>query len=341
MKHDETGKAVTLRTPGSSDVDAIDSTYYCDTFIDCKNLSDESEDCTSNYLVVFITFGVLTGLLILWAIALFFFVILFGFIMGYRKLRQRSPVFLVLFLFSVVIGYCSVFAWFGKPHPVACGFQPWLLGLPANSMIAALTVKNYRIWRIFKKPGQKTRISDIELCILWFILIIPAVFILILWTIISTPTATLTSHEGADHYVCETGGFTGPPGGIIFFSIFAGYSAVVLFLGAAVSIAVRNVPADYNETKLLAISIYNLVLLSIVIIPVFLVVNPYNAFIAWILRTIAILYAFSATIILQFIPIVVGIFILDKGKNVKVFKSGIKATPSPNTPINTSSSSQT
>merc|ERR1711862_813839 len=146
-------------------------------------------------------------------------------------------------------------------------------------------------------------------------------FIVTLWLIISTPTAKMRNIDGVDHYVCSTGGFTGEPGGYIFFGLLVGYGALVLLCGVFLSIATRNVPSLFNESKLLAISMYNLGFLSVVIIPVFLVVQPYNPFIAWILRTVAILYAFTATMVLQFLPQLVGIFIIDKGRNVKKFKS--------------------
>merc|ERR1712232_388909 len=237
------------------------------------------------------------------------------------RLKAVSPLFLIIMLISFVIGFSSLYAFFGKPHPVACAFQPWLLGLPSISMIAALTVKNYRIWRIFLSPLKRTRISDTHLFVLWSALMIPAVFIVVLWTIVSTPTAKMEERSEKDHYVCATGGFTGAPGGIVFFSIFVAYAAIVLVTGAVISFLSRNVPSGYNESKLLTISIYNLGFLSIVIIPVFLVVNPFNPFIAWILRTCARLYAFTATMVLQFLPQLVGIFIIDKGRNVKKFKS--------------------
>jgi len=221
----------------------------------------------------------------------------------------------------VIVGYCSIFAWFGKPHPVACGFQPWLLGLSTLSMITALNTKTFRIWRVFRLKMQKIRITDFELLIIWFLTLLPAVAIVTLWTIISTPTAKMRYLGDADHYVCSTGGFTGEPGGIIFFSILVAYGSIILFIGAVLSIATRKVPSMFNECKLLSISIYNLAFLSVVIIPVFLVVQPYNPFIAWILRTVAILYAFTATLVLQFFSPVVGILIIDKGENVTTFKS--------------------
>ena len=314
-KGEGTGKTIQLRKPDGDDVNYIKQNYHCDNFIDCQNLSDESVDCPSNYEAVFIAFGIVTGLLILLAIILIVFVIVFGICMGYRRLRGASPSFLILILFSVIMGYSSVFAWFGKPHPVGCNFQPWLLGLSVNSMISALCVKNFRMWRIFRFPFRRTKISDFELLLLWILCMIPAFLILIIWTIISTPTAAMERRDGANHFVCQTGGFTGPPGGLVFFFILVAYSGFILLLGIIVSIAGRNIPSRFNESKLIAISIYNLLFLAAVIIPVFLVLQQFNPFIAWILRTLAILYAFSATMLLLFIPLVVGIFIIDKGRN--------------------------
>merc|ERR1712137_1190607 len=152
----------------------------------------------------------------------------FGIILKYRRLRVASPPFLTLLLATLIVGFSSVFAWFGKPHPVACAFQPWLLGLPTISMIAALCAKNIRIWRIFKSELKKQTIGDLELLGIWLLAMIPAIIIVVLWTIISTPTADVRVRNGEAHYVCTTGGFTGEPGGYIFFGILVGYGALVL-----------------------------------------------------------------------------------------------------------------
>ena len=140
-----------------------------------------------------------------------------------------------------------------------------------------------------------------------------------------------------EHYVCTTGGFTGSPGGYVFFSILVGYGGVVLFAGIFLSIATRNVPSLFNESKLLAISIYNLGFLSAVIIPVFLVVQPFNPFIAWILRTVAILYAFTATLLLQFAQPVFAIIFIDRLRNNdELTKTILKTSNSSRTGTNNS-----
>jgi len=235
-----------------------------------------------------------------------------------------------LVLFSIIIGYISVFAWFGKPHPVSCAFQPWLLGLPALSMIIALSVKIFRIWRIFNDKMSKNIISDWKLIILWFLLMLPAILIVLLWTIISTPTAKMTEvHDGKEHYICRSDGFTGQIGGYVFFGLLVGYGCLILFIGVILSILTRKVPSLFNESKLLAISIYNIGFLSIIGIPVIAILQEENPFAAWILRTCAILYAFTATMILQFAAPLIGIIVFDKGKNVTSFnQSGLKNTSS-------------
>ena len=313
--YDATGKVITLETPDGSNVDDIDYDYHCDLFIDCQNFSDESVDCSTNYTTVFIVFGVLAGVMILICIGLMLFVCIFGMVLRFGRVRHCSPVFLIIILLSAILGISSIYAWFGKPHPVACGFQPWLLGLSTVSMISALSVKNFRIWRIFRFPLKRVKISDWELLVYWIATMVPAVFILVLWTIISTPTAALRERNDEEHFICTTGGFTGEPGGLVFFSILVAYNAIVLIAGAIISFAVQNAPSMFNESKLLKISIYNLGFLSVVIIPVYFVLVPFNPFSAWILRSCAVLYAFSATVFLQFAPMIFAIFVIDKGNN--------------------------
>merc|ERR1712137_294614 len=313
-RYDETGHAVQLQTPDSGGFDEIDEKYICDHFIDCPNMSDESGDCGANYTALFIAFGIITGLLILATCCLIPFVIVFGFICPRRRVKASSPTFLIIIILSCLLGYISEFSWYGRPHPVACGFRPWLLGLAVVSLVSALSAKTFRLWRVFKTAYKKERITDIQLLILYIIMVVPAVVILVVWTIVSTPTARVEEqYDGNDHYVCATGGFTGHPGGIIFFFILVGYESIVLFIAGLLCILTRNIPSFFNESKLIAISIYNLGFLAAVVIPVVMVLQGINPFAAWVIRSVAVLYAFTATLLLQFASKVVGVLLIDRG----------------------------
>jgi len=307
FRTDETGK-IRLDAPGP-DAELLADFYHCDLFIDCYNFSDETYECeSSNWLALFVVFGILTGIMILFALVMLCFTIAFGYIRPLQRVLSASLPFLIIIILSIIVGFSSIYAWFGQPHPVACGFQPWLLGLPVVCMVAALTAKNIRIWRIFRSPLKRQKISDKQVLAVWLLMVIPAIFILFLWTLISTPTATLEERDGHEHYVCQTGGFTGPPGGIVFFAIFVAYVVLLLIFGAIVSFLTRKVPSMFNESRLIAISIYNLVILAGIIIPVYFVLQYFNPFVAWIIRTLAILYGFSATLVLMFVPKVWGVY---------------------------------
>ena len=322
-KADMTGKTINVKKPGANNPSNIDITYYCDSFIDCENLSDETADgCKSNYLTIFIVYGILAIILIAIAFLFLIFTIIFGMIFPRRVVRSASPFFLLITILSCIIGYISIFTWFGKPQKVACGFQPWLLGLSFLSMIASLCAKNFRIWRIFKSPFDRKVISDLELFIFWGLLIIPGLIILVVWTIVATPNAVMMNVDGEDHLVCESDGFTGPVGGIVFFFIFLAYCAFLLIFSGFISIVTRSVPSLFNESKLIAISIYNLVFLSVVVIPVVIVLNRIDPFASWIIRTTAILYAFTATLWIQFTPKVVGVICV--GRFGEIHSSNIK-----------------
>jgi len=190
-------------------------------------------------------------------------------------------------------------------------------------MISGLCAKTFRIWRIFKSPFDRKVITDFELLILWAIMMIPAIIILVLWTIISTPTAVMDNVNGEDHYVCNFEGFTGPIGGYVFFFVFIGYGAIVLLFGAFLSIVTRNVPALFNESKLISISIYHMVFLCVSFLPVVIVLNTINPYISWIIRSVGILYAFTSTLWIQFVPKVVNLIIVDKLQNVFVTEKNL------------------
>lgn len=250
------------------------------------------------------------------------FVVVFGFIVPRRRVKASSPTFLLIVILSCILGYLSEYSWYGRPHTVACGFRPWLLGLAVVSLVSALSAKTFRLWRIFSRVYKKERISDLQLFLLYLVMVIPAVVILIVWTIVSTPTTDMVEHDGRDHFECTTGGFTGTPGGLIFFFILVGYEAFVLFIAAVLVIVTRNVPSFFNESKLIAISIYNLGFLAAVVIPVVLVLDTINPFAAWVIRAIAVLYAFTATLFLQFASKVVGVILIDRGGDAALPKLG-------------------
>jgi len=71
----------------------------------------------------------------------------------------------------------------------------------------------------------------------------------------------------------------------------------------------------HHQSSSIIQQIYNITLLGIILIPVFLVLRYIIPFVAWIIRTSVIIYVFTATLWLQFLPKVWGVIFTDKLKD--------------------------
>merc|ERR1712137_1207647 len=322
---DRTGKTIQLETPDGDDVNYISGSYECDQFIDCHNMSDEGYQCTPTFIIAFIIVGILTGIIFLVSCLMLPIVLVFGICVRRHRIFLSGTVFLVILALSAIFGFISTYTWYGKPHVVSCNFQLWLFGLSATSLACALFAKNFRLWRstaatsfvrkYFTKSDTKGASSpippELEFFIYFALLMLFPLLVIILWTAISTPTAEMVDVDGDDHYICNTGGVTGEPGGTVFFFILVGYCGFLLFGSLFISFLVRHVPRPFMDKRLMSISVFNLTFLSAVVIPVFFVLIGISPFAAWIVRTFGILYGFGSTLAVHMVPKCVGL-LLDK-----------------------------
>mmetsp|Transcript_32449 Transcript_32449/g.55508 ORF Transcript_32449/g.55508 Transcript_32449/m.55508 type:complete len:807 (+) Transcript_32449:34-2454(+) len=321
---DVTGKTINLEKPDGDDINFIDGDYECDQYIDCQNMSDEGYQCTPSFTVAFVVVGILTGILILGTIWLLPLVCVFGFCVRRHRFFLSGSLFLIILVLTCILGFISTYAWYGKPHTVACNFQLWLFGIASTFLACALFAKQFRFWRataatnFYRKitksdeKGVSTPIpAEIEFFIYFLILVCFPLLIMLLWTIIATPTAELEEHDDLDHYLCTSGGFTGEPVGLVFFFILVGYCGVLLFGSLFISFLVRHVPQPFMDKRLVFLSVFNLTFASAVVIPVYFVLIGISPFAAWIVRTFGILYGFGSTLAVHMVPKCVGL-LLDK-----------------------------
>jgi len=311
-KTDETGKTVRLDAPDGADAENIAHYYRCDEYIDCYNLSDEW-GCSVSLPVAFIVYGIVLAFLILFSLFCLIITILFGCIFRFRRIRAASPTFLIIMIMAAILGYAGLFSFYGQPQAVACGFQVWIVALSIFIMISALFAKSFRIWRLYRSPTAINAMRDWQLVIFVCITVIPMLVLLILWTALSTPGASLIEQDDKhDHYVCYMGGVAGNDGAYTFFALIVAYIAAFLLFGTFLSFVTRNVVSTFNESRLIAVSIYNLVFLGIVIIPIYFVLEGNGPVVQWVIIVTAVIYGLSATMFLQFVPKIWGIVITDR-----------------------------
>jgi len=313
---DRTGKTIVRETPGESDPNNIDISYECDQFIDCDNLSDESPHCTPSLVVAFIVLGIITGLLVLFNLLFIPLSILFGWIIVRTRWILAGRLFLLLLSLGAFFGVISTFAWYGKPHTVACNFQLWLFGLATSLVVGAIFAKNlfkFRTQGIPIKRIRKIKIQpDLEFLGYFVLTLIVPFIIIIIWGAFATPEARVDEYNDKDHYMCTTGGLIGEPAGTVFFFVLVGYFGFLLFFAFIFLFLNRRAPNFFMENRLMFISIFNLGFVAAVVIPLVFVLNSASPFASWIVRTLGMIYAFTSTLWLHYIPKILGLVIRDK-----------------------------
>ena len=312
QKTDETGKTVRLEKPDGKDANNIDIDYRCDEFIDCYNMSDEW-GCKVSFPVLFIVYGILLALCVLFAIFCLLFTCLFGFVIKRKRVRAASPTFLIIMCVACIMGYGGLYAFFGQPHTVSCNFRIWFLATAVITGISALLVKSFRVWRLYRSPTEIKALRDWQLVLFVVVSVFPVLVLLALWTGLATPTAMLIeSTDDREHLLCSYDGVAGEIGFYVFFFLIVGYIAIFLLFGIFLSVATRNVVSTFNESRLIAISIYNITFSAIVTIPIVFVLRETDPLITWIIIVTAFAYGLTATLVLQFVPKMWGIAARDQ-----------------------------
>ena len=124
-----------MERPDEDDADNIKKSYRCDQFIDCQNMSDEI-GCSASVIPAMITFGIVTGLLLLLSLLLAVVLLALTFGLKSERVLSSGPFFLLMIILASLLGFVSTYSFYGKPTKASCGFQPWLLG-PAIMLLVS------------------------------------------------------------------------------------------------------------------------------------------------------------------------------------------------------------
>merc|ERR1712137_81909 len=305
--HDPTGREVVLEAPDEDDIDNIAIDYHCDQYIDCQNMSDEGYDCSGSIIPAMITFGIITGLLFFVFVFLAILIIVLR-LLKIERIVHSGPMYILTITFAGMVGILALYSFYGKPTKVSCGFQPWLLGPPIMLLISTLFVRAVTQFIALRSQYGVLKFTGIKFFGCITILMTPFILIMVIWYIVSTPTANYERDiDGEDnHYICISGGLV-PHLTWVFFFILVGYGGIVLVLSAIFVFVTRSVKTKYNEAQTIALSIYNLVFVGIVSVPVLFVLQLQHSILAyWILLNVIILYTFTSTIFFHYAPLFVG-----------------------------------
>jgi len=240
-------------------------------------------------LAVWVVAGVVAG----FVLAVIAGVIVYA---DHRIIRATTLSFTFIILVSALIALASVVPMGMRPSKAVCMTRPWLLGPAVLCVCWLLLMKQWRVWRLFTNPTLSTAmyVSDTFIFAATAFIVGAEIICLIAWTAKKPSVLILTQDRFHNTLTCGSKlqqGF-----------VIAGLAlnGVVLILAAVFAFLTRNMLTLFNEAKWIGITIYNITVLSIVVIAVqYTIHNPTSLF---VVRSIGIILGVFSTVATMFLP---------------------------------------
>ncbi|XP_072027770.1 gamma-aminobutyric acid type B receptor subunit 1-like [Amphiura filiformis] len=233
-----------------------------------------------------------------------------------RNIKMSSPNLNNILIFGGILAYMTIiFAGFDTATVdslsgllAMCKTTTWFISVGFSLAFGSMFSKTWRVHKIFtSKTVKKVSIKDYQLAGLVAILILIDVFVLTLWEIVDP--VTLVERRGNElqhpdkedvviipiHISCES------VNQIYFEGTLLGIKGLLLIFGAFLSYETRKVTVPaLNDSKYIGISIYNIVILSFVGVPVSIILDDVDAH--YVITGVFIFVSATGTLCLIFLP---------------------------------------
>lgn len=213
------------------------------------------------------------------------------------------------FVAGAFLANIGTFALVGGLSDVKCKLQFWALILPMTMLLAFLFGKVYRAYIVFvaAQKFQRVTVTDRELFLKIFLVILVQVVILLIWTFVEdSRVESLTMTESVDQRYCigedchpaeeqcvENYNIVG------IFSIV--YLAILVLVGCILSCQSRKLPNCFSEAKYIMLAMYNVGLVAIMI-GIVAAVADLAVSAETLLLTFAVFLVATGSVVLVFLP---------------------------------------
>jgi len=179
---------------------------------------------------------------------------------NFIEIRRSSPLFLITMLVGIILAFCSILTFIGKPTKFICIFRPYIIVLTFGLTFFSLLLKTFRIKVIFDKVNIQVKDSNL---ILYLCILLGFQLILVtIWSITAgmTPEVKQVSKE-MHYYQCQNNKDLGSYIQTALIVI----NGLTLVYGCYLAYKVKNVYSEYNESKVIGLSIYGIVICMIIL----------------------------------------------------------------------------
>jgi len=215
---------------------------------------------------------------------------------NFIDIRRSSPLFLIIMLFGIIISFVSIITFIGKPTKFICILRPYILVIAFGLTFFSLLLKTFRIKVIFDKSDIPVKDSNLitYLCVLLgFELIITTV-----WGAAAgmKPDVKVVGDE-MHYWVCTNTSTFGEVIQMVLIVI----NGLALVYGSYLAYKVKNVYSEYNESKVIGLSIYGIVVCMVILI-VIVNINNLDHMILFLIQSLMIILSSDIILVFMFTP---------------------------------------
>lgn len=187
-------------------------------------------------------------------------------------ITTATPQFLAIMLVGICCGFVSIYFWLGRPTTALCVLRYTFPTLSFTLVMSPLLAKTWRLWYIFREAKQlkPTKIRIVELIPIIVVSFLIQMVITIVWMCVATPETAMENPLGDLYTTYVTCDWPNEEGTtditVIFYGLTIAYNGLLLFIGVVLGYKVRKLPSHFNESKAIILSMYNLGLISLIIL---------------------------------------------------------------------------
>eukprot|EP00004_Rigifila_ramosa_P028878 TRINITY_DN9_c0_g1_i4.p1 TRINITY_DN9_c0_g1~~TRINITY_DN9_c0_g1_i4.p1 ORF type:complete len:3547 (-),score=946.75 TRINITY_DN9_c0_g1_i4:148-9951(-) len=209
-------------------------------------------------------------------------------------IKAASPLFCQLVLMGLMLDLVGILTQYDRPTDTLCLARAWVPSVAFTIFLSNLFVKTWRIWRIFdNKRMKRVVITNGNLLTMFGFFLLVDVAILGVWTGTNAPAPAIV-YGNPSAWTCQSSQSD------IFELALRGYKYVLLLFGTFLAINIRNIQvSQFNESRHIAFSIYNiLIILTLILIVVSSLSDQKSIFIVSSMGELLIIWGILATLFL-------------------------------------------
>ena len=180
-----------------------------------------------------------------------------------KVIKASSRELCAMLFIGIIACYILPFFYLAKPSAVICTFRRVGIGLVFSVCFSPMLLRANRIYRVFHDAPQTPRFAGPLYQVLFSCSFIAgAVLISIVWLIVEKPGIVYTYDTRTTELRCGESPYIGLAVTLLYNFALLGFSTYFAFLS-------RTIPAKFNETKFLGITLYSVCVIWLATIPTY------------------------------------------------------------------------